>query len=105
MSKYITIGIKKYKFDIAFLEKVWNSFKCEPLDFEWKEFNYEEEIILALDVFLVLTNVTDLEKQIKYNKEVLALILESIRGDFKQREIKDKIDVIACMFCQLNLSG
>ena len=105
MAKYIAIGIKKHKFDILFHEKVWKSFKCEPLDFEWKEFNYEEEIILALDVLLVLTNVSELDQKIKYNKDALALILEHIRGDFQQSEIKDKIDVIACMLCQLNLSG
>lgn len=75
------------------------------MDFEWKEFNYEEEILLVLDVFLVLTNVPEVETKIKYSKDALALILENIRGDFKQTEIKDKIDVIACLLCQLNLTG
>ncbi len=58
-----------------------------------------------LDIFLVLTNVPELEEKIKYNKDALILILENIREDFKQTEIKDKIDVIACMFCQINLNG
>lgn len=72
---------------------------------EWKDFNYEEEIILVLDIFLVLTNVPELEKKINFNKDALSFMLERIKGDFKQSEIQDKIDVIACMFCQLNLSG
>jgi hypothetical protein len=59
----------------------------------------------VLDIFLVLTNVPELEEKIKYNKDALILILENIREDFKQTEIKDKIDVIACMFCQINLNG
>lgn len=60
-----------------------------------------EEIQELVDIFLVLTNINEIEMKLKFNKDALSDLFLSLRG-IVPNEIKDKIDVILCLFCQIN---
>ena len=67
----------------------------------WKEVKFMEEVINVLDIILVLTNINEVEKKVKYNRDDLAKI-SSVLKPLVPGDIKDKIDVILCILCQLN---
>lgn len=66
----------------------------------WKDVKFLEEITTVLDIILVLTNVQEIEKKVKFNSEKLAKTLGILKS-LVPSEIKDKIDVILCIFCQI----
>lgn len=81
-------------------EKLEETIKLKD-EITFKNVVFAEEIPELVDIFLVLTNINELEKHLKYEKEALAQLFLSIRS-VVPGEIKDKIDVILCVFCQIN---
>lgn len=81
-------------------EKLEGTLKLKD-EITFKNVVFAEEIPELADIFLVLTNINELEKHLKYEKEALAQLFLSIRS-VVPGEIKDKIDVILCIFCQIN---
>jgi len=67
----------------------------------WKDVKFIEEITIVLDALLVLTNINEIEQKIKFPKEKLSQVIIIMKPGVPT-EIKDKIDVILCIFCQLN---
>lgn len=65
-----------------------------------KDVKFDEEIIMPLELILVLTNLPEIEKRAKFQKEKLSQLLLIMKPLVKS-EIKDKIDVVLCIFCQI----
>lgn len=85
----------KIKADLKNVNVIYNENKA------WKDVKFLEEIVIVLDIILVLTNINEIEKKIKFNHEKLTKILLILKP-LVPGEIKDKIDVILCLFCQIN---
>jgi hypothetical protein len=85
----------KIRSEIRNLDIIFNENKA------WKDVKFLEEIAVVLDILLVLTNVGEIEKKSHFNTEKLSKILLLLRP-LVPAELKDKIDVILCVFCGIN---
>ena len=62
------------------------------------------DLVLAIDILLVFTNIEEFEKKVKFDADLLELYMTLVRN-LVPEEIKDKVDVILCFYCKINSFG